>query len=39
VVNTGLDNSQIIKILAGVAGAAVLATVLYKLTYKSYILG
>ncbi|KKU44799.1 MAG: hypothetical protein UX84_C0007G0023 [Microgenomates group bacterium GW2011_GWD1_47_13] len=39
VVETGISNEQIFKMLASVAGAALLATVLYKLTYKSYILG
>lgn len=39
VVETGVADNEAIKILLGIAGAAVLATVLYKLTYKSYILG
>lgn len=39
VVETGIGDNLIVKILMGVAGAATLATVLYKLTYKSYILG
>lgn len=39
VVETGVSDNQVIKILASLAGAAILATGLYKLTYKSYILG
>jgi len=39
VVETGLSDNQVIKILASLAGAAILSSVLYKLTYKSYILG
>ena len=39
VVNTAVGDNQMIKILSGIAGAAFVATVLYKLTYKSYILG
>lgn len=39
VVETGASDNQMIKILLGIATAAVLATGLYKLTYKSYILG
>lgn len=39
VVETGVSDNQMIKLLLGLAGAAVLATTLYKLTYKSYILG
>ena len=39
VVETGASDNQIIKILTSLAGAAILASVFYKLTYKSYILG
>ncbi len=39
VVETGASDNQVIKILASLAGAAILSSVLYKLTYKSYILG
>lgn len=39
VVNTAANDNQLIKILVSVLGAAVVATALYKLTYKSYILG
>lgn len=39
VVETGADDKQMIKVLLSVAGAALVATGLYKLTYKSYILG
>lgn len=38
-VNTGADDNQMIKIMTSLAGAALVATALYKLTYKSYILG
>ncbi len=38
VVETGAGD-QMIKTILGLAGAALTATVLYKLTYKSYILG
>lgn len=39
VVETGVADNQMVKMLLGVAGAAIVATALYKLTYKSYILG
>lgn len=39
VVETGAADNQILTILLGIAGAAALATGLYKLTYRSYILG
>lgn len=39
VVETGANDSQMIKLLLSIAGAAALATGLYKLTYKSYLLG
>lgn len=39
VVATGAGDNQTLKILASALGFAVLTTVLYKLTYKSYILG
>lgn len=39
VVETAASDSQMIKFLLSIAGAAVVATGLYKLTYKSYILG
>lgn len=39
VVETGASDNQMIKMILGLAGAAVLATGLYKLTYKSYIFG
>lgn len=39
VVETGLADNQAFRILLSIAGAAALATGLYKLTYKNYILG
>lgn len=39
VVETGVADNQMLKMALGLVGAAVLATGLYKLTYKSYILG
>lgn len=39
VVETGAGDNQMIKLALGIAGAALTATVLYKLTYKSYLLG
>ncbi len=36
---TAVSNNEMINMLLSIAGAAVLATGLYKLTYKSYILG
>ena len=39
VVETGANDNQMVKMLLSIAGAAILATGLYKLTYKSYILG
>jgi hypothetical protein len=39
VIATGANDSQMIKLLLSIAGAATLATGLYKLTYRSYILG
>lgn len=39
VVETGASDSQMIKLLLSLAGAAALATGLYKLTYKNYLLG
>ncbi len=39
VVETGASNVQVIKLLASVAGAALVATVLYRLTYRAYIFG
>ena len=39
VVETGANDNQMIKLLLSLAGAAALATGLYKLTYKSYLLG
>ncbi len=39
VVETGADENQAIKTLGSIAIAALVATALYKLTYKSYILG
>jgi hypothetical protein len=36
---TGANDNQMIKLLLSIAGAAALATGLYKLTYRSYILG
>ena len=38
-VETAVSDNQMINILLSIAGAAALATGLYKLTYKSYILG
>lgn len=39
VVETGASDNQMIKLLLSIAGAAIVATGLYKLTYKSYLLG
>lgn len=39
VVETGAGDNQMIKLALGIAGAALTATALYKLTYKSYLLG
>ena len=39
VVKTGASDSQMIKLLLSIAGVAIVATGLYKMTYKSYILG
>jgi hypothetical protein len=39
VVETGVADNEAFKILMSIASAAALATGLYKLTYKSYILG
>jgi hypothetical protein len=39
VVETGVGDTSALTILAGTLGFALLATILYKLTYKSYILG
>lgn len=39
VVETGAADNQMIKLLLSIAGVAIVATGLYKLTYKSYILG
>lgn len=39
VIETAASDNQMIKFLLSIAGAATLATVLYKLTYKSYIFG
>lgn len=39
VVETGTGDNQMAKLLLSIAGAALVATGLYKLTYKSYILG
>lgn len=39
VVETGAADNEMTKILTSLAGAALVATALYKLTYKSYILG
>lgn len=39
VVETAASDSQMIQLLLSIAGAAIVATGLYKLTYKSYILG
>lgn len=39
IVDTAIGDNQVINILLGIAGAAVLTTALYKLTYKSYIFG
>jgi putative cell wall-binding protein len=38
-VNTAINDNQALMILASVLGAALLATALYKLTYKLYIFG
>lgn len=37
--NTGAGDSQMIKLLLSIAGAAALATGLYKMTYRTYFLG
>ncbi len=39
VVETGASDNEIVKLLGSFALAALVATGLYKLTYKSYILG
>ena len=39
VIETGANDSQMIKLLFSIAGAAALATGLYKMTYKNYSLG
>ena len=39
VVETGAGDNQMIKLALGMAVAALTATALYKLTYKSYFLG
>ena len=39
VIETGASDNQVFKMLASLAGAALVASALYKLTYKSYILG
>lgn len=39
VVETGANDAQMIKLLLSLSGAAIVATGLYKLTYKSYLLG
>lgn len=36
---TGAADNEMIKLALGLAGAALTATALYKLTYKSYLLG
>lgn len=36
---TAVSSNEMINLLLSIAGAAALATGLYKLTYKSYILG
>lgn len=39
VVETGSGDNQIVKLLISIAGAALVATGLYKMTYKNYFLG
>lgn len=39
VVETGASDNQMFKLILSVAGAAIVATGLYKLTYKTYFLG
>jgi len=39
VVETGLGDNEAFRIILSIAGAAALATGLYKLTYKNYLLG
>lgn len=39
VVETGASDNQMINLLLSLAGAAALATGLYKMTYKNYFLG
>ena len=39
VVETGASDNQMINLLLSIAGAAALATGLYKMTYKNYFLG
>lgn len=39
VVETGEGDNQMIKLLLSLAGSALVATGLYKLTYKSYLFG
>ncbi len=39
VVETGANDNQMYKMLLSLAGAAIVATGLYKMTYKNYFLG
>ncbi len=39
VVETGASDNQMINLLLSIAGAAAIATGLYKMTYKNYFLG
>lgn len=39
VVETGAGDNQMVKLLLSIAGAALVATGLYKMTYKNYFLG
>ncbi len=39
VVETGANDNQMIKLLLSLAGSALVATGLYKLSYKNYFLG
>jgi hypothetical protein len=36
---TGVSDNQVLTVILGLFGAAVVSSILYKLTYKSYILG
>lgn len=39
VVETGADDNQLVAVIAAMGATALIASLLYKLTYRSYILG